>query len=70
MIACVARAVGMKMVADLRQFSGVNENIIKEQLYIRKTLIENSLQNTNYTQHCETKKVTDCALSVIVPFRI
>lgn len=49
--------MGMKMVADLRQFSGVNENIIKEQVYIKKILIENSLQNTNYTQHCETKKI-------------
>jgi len=49
--------MGMKMVADLRQFSGVNENIINQQVTMKKTLIESNLQNTNRTQHCETKKI-------------
>lgn len=55
---CVARAVGMKMVADLQQFSGVNESILKQTILLKKRDIESKLKDTNRSQHCETKKVT------------
>jgi len=48
----------MKMVADLQQFRGVNENIIKQTVLLKKTAIESKLRNTNRSQLCEMKKVS------------
>lgn len=53
----LALAVGMKMVADLKQFSGVNEKILKETILVKKTEIETKLRDTNRLRVFQIKKV-------------
>lgn len=53
-----AFAVGMKMVADLKQFSGVNQSILKQTILVKKAEIETKLRETSRLQMCQTKKVS------------
>ena len=47
----------MKMVADLKQFSGVNQSILKQTILAKKMEIEAKLRDTSRLQVCQVKKV-------------
>ncbi|KAG0580765.1 hypothetical protein KC19_4G197700 [Ceratodon purpureus] len=49
--------MGMKMVADLKQFSGVNQSILKQTILAKKMEIEAKLRDTSRLQVCQVKKI-------------
>lgn len=53
----VALAVGMKMVADMEKFIGVNQVILKQALSQKKDTIERKLESSRLSQSCQAKKV-------------
>lgn len=58
-VICVfARAVGMKMVADQKQFSGVNDSVLKKAVLLKKRAIESTLRDTERLRWCELRKVS------------
>jgi hypothetical protein len=51
-------AVGMKMVADMEQFSGVNDAVLKQAVSAKKMEIESKLREASRLQLCQVKKVS------------
>lgn len=47
----------MRMVADLQQFSGVNESVLRQAVTMKRNDIENKLKDTLRLQVCQVKKV-------------
>ena len=51
-------ALGMKMVADMEQFSGVNDAVLKQAVYAKKVEIDSKLREASRLQLCQVKKVS------------
>ncbi|XP_024391527.1 uncharacterized protein [Physcomitrium patens] len=49
--------MGMRMVADLQQFSGVNESVLRQAVTMKRNDIENKLKDTLRLQVCQVKKI-------------
>ncbi|KAG0631963.1 hypothetical protein M758_1G294200 [Ceratodon purpureus] len=53
----VLSPMGMRMVADMEQFSGVNDAVLKQAVTLKKMEIESKLRETSRRQLCQMKKI-------------